>query len=124
MVEVARNFAQEEVLSPEYNFSRTIASRVRETGVPELTINAQEDDRFRDLASVTDLRLRSVLCIPINIREAVVGVLYVDNRLQQQAFHQRELELLTALGDHAHGRAVVHVRGSSNVQHASQPALA
>jgi transcriptional regulator with GAF, ATPase, and Fis domain len=109
MVEVARNFAQEEVLSPEYNFSRTIASRVRETGVPELTINAQEDDRFRDLASVTDLRLRSVLCIPINIREAVVGVLYVDNRLQQQAFHQRELELLTALGDHA-GVAIHNAR--------------
>lgn len=109
MVEVARNFAQEEVLSPEYKFSRTIASRVRGSGVPELTINAQEDDRFRDLASVTDLRLRSVLCIPIRIRAAVVGVLYVDNRLQQQAFHQRELELLTALGDHA-GVAIHNAR--------------
>ncbi|MEE2886067.1 MAG: sigma 54-interacting transcriptional regulator [Planctomycetota bacterium] len=109
MVEVARNFAEEEVLSPEYNFSRTIATRVRESGVPELTINAQEDARFRDLASVEDLRLRSVLCIPIRIRETLVGVLYVDNRLQQQAFHQRELELLTALGDHA-GVAISNAR--------------
>src|SRR5690606_2515355 len=47
-VEVARNFAQEEVLSPEFKISRTIASRVMATGVPELTTNAQEDDRFRD----------------------------------------------------------------------------
>ena len=108
-VEVARNFAQEEVLGPEYKFSRTIAQRVRESGVPELTINAQEDDRFRDLASVTDLRLRSVLCIPIRIHGEVGGVLYVDNRLQQQAFHQRELELLTTLGDHA-GIAIHNAR--------------
>ncbi len=108
-VEVARNFAQEEVLSPEYKFSRTIARRVMESGVPELTINAQEDDRFRDLASVTDLRLRSVLSIPIRVRAEVVGVLYVDNRLQQQAFHQRELELLTALGNSA-GIAIHNAR--------------
>ena len=108
-VEVARNFAQEAVLSPEFKFSRTIARRVMESGIPELTINAQEDDRFRDLASVADLRLRSVLSIPIRIRGDVVGVLYVDNRLQQQAFHQRELELLTTLGNHA-GIAIHNAR--------------
>ncbi len=108
-VEVARNFAQEEVLSPEFKISRTIAQRVLQSGVPELTINAQEDDRFRDLASVTDLRLRSVLCMPIRIRGEVVGVLYVDNRLQQQAFHQRERDLMSALADHA-GVAIHNAR--------------
>ena len=97
------------MLSPEYKFSRTIARRVMDSGVPELTINAQEDDRFRDLASVTDLRLRSVLSIPIRVRAEVVGVLYVDNRLQQQPFHQRELELLNTLGNHA-GIAIHNAR--------------
>jgi len=108
-VEVARNFAQEEVASPEFKISRTIAQRVLESGVPELTINAQEDERFRDLASVADLRLRSVLCMPIRIRGEVVGVLYVDNRLQQQAFHQRERDLMSALADHA-GVAIQNAR--------------
>ncbi|MHC4515235.1 MAG: sigma 54-interacting transcriptional regulator [Planctomycetota bacterium] len=108
-VEVARNFAQEEVLSPEFKISRTIAQRVLESGVPELTLNAQEDERFRDLASVADLRLRSVLCMPIRIRGEVVGVLYVDNRLQQQAFHQRERDLMSALADHA-GVAIHNAR--------------
>jgi transcriptional regulator with GAF, ATPase, and Fis domain len=100
-VEVARNFAQEEVNSPEFKISRTIAQRVRETGVPETATNAQEDARFRGLASVTDLRLRAVLCIPLRIRGKVDGVLYVDNRLQNQVFGERERELLIALGDHA-----------------------
>ncbi|MFM1874123.1 MAG: hypothetical protein RL398_3545, partial [Planctomycetota bacterium] len=104
-----RNFAQEEVLSPEFKISRTIANRVLATGVPELTTNAQEDDRFRDLRSVADLRLRSVLCIPIRTHGAVAGVLYVDNRLQQQVFQDREKTLLLSLADHA-GTAIANAR--------------
>ncbi|MBK8976410.1 MAG: sigma 54-interacting transcriptional regulator [Planctomycetes bacterium] len=100
-VEVARNFAQEEVNSPEFKISRTIAQRVRESGVPEMTTNAQEDARFRGLASVNDLRLRAVLCIPLRIRGRVEGVLYVDNRLQNQVFEEREKQLLLSLADHA-----------------------
>ncbi|MCU0863280.1 MAG: sigma 54-interacting transcriptional regulator [Planctomycetes bacterium] len=108
-VEVARNFAQEEVLSPEFKISRTIANRVMATGVPELTTNAQEDDRFRDLQSVADLRLRSVLCIPIRVQNEVGGVLYVDNRLQQQVFQEREKALMLSLADHA-GTAILTAR--------------
>jgi serine/threonine-protein kinase PknK len=108
-VEVARNFAQEEVLSPEFKISRTIANRVMATGVPELTTNAQEDDRFRDLQSVADLRLRSVLCIPIRIHGEIGGVLYVDNRLQQTVFQEREKALLLSLADHA-GTAILNAR--------------
>jgi transcriptional regulator with GAF, ATPase, and Fis domain len=108
-VEVARNFAQEEVLSPEFKISRTIANRVMASGVPELTTNAQEDDRFRDLQSVADLRLRSVLCIPIRVADEFAGVLYVDNRLQQQVFQEREKALLLSLADHA-GTAIHNAR--------------
>ncbi len=114
-VEVARNFAQEEVLSPEFKISRTIASRVMESGVPELTTNAQEDDRFRDLQSVADLRLRSVLCIPIRIENEVAGVIYVDNRLQQQVFQEREKTLLMSLSDHA-GTAITNARAMEQLR--------
>lgn len=114
-VEVARNFAQEEVLSPEFKISRTIASRVMSTGVAELTTNAQEDDRFRDLQSVADLRLRSVLCIPIRIKNEVGGVIYVDNRLQQQVFQEREKMLLMSLSDHA-ATAIVNARSMDQLR--------
>ncbi|MFK7742791.1 MAG: sigma 54-interacting transcriptional regulator [Planctomycetota bacterium] len=119
-VEVARNFAQEEVLSPEFKISRTIANRVLANGVAELTTNAQEDDRFRDLQSVADLRLRSVLCIPIKTRgpgggSDVAGVLYVDNRLQQQVFQEREKTLLMSLSDHA-GTAIVNARSMDELR--------
>ena len=113
-VEVARNFAKEEVLSPELNVSRTIARRVFESGIAELTTNAQADDRFRDLQSVTDLRLRSVLCIPIRIAGQVGGVLYVDNRLQQQVFHSREQTFLMSLADQA-GVAIHNARSMAQL---------
>ncbi|MBZ0150249.1 MAG: sigma 54-interacting transcriptional regulator [Planctomycetes bacterium] len=114
-VEVARNFAQEEVLSPEFKISRTIANRVLATGVAELTTNAQEDDRFRDLQSVADLRLRSVLCIPIRVQTEIGGVLYVDNRLQQQVFQEREKALLLSLADHA-GTAINNARAMEQLR--------
>ncbi|MEY4831501.1 MAG: hypothetical protein RLZZ562_3297 [Planctomycetota bacterium] len=117
-VEVARNFAQEEVLSPEHKVSRTIARRVLASGRTELTTNAQQDDRFRDLQSVADLRLRSVLCLPIRIQGKVGGVLYVDNRLQQQVFGEREKQLLTSLCDYA-GVAIQNARGRDELERRS-----
>ena len=108
-VEIARNFAQEEVHTPEFKISRTIAQRVMANGVAELTTNAQADDRFRGLASVEEMRLRSVVCIPLRIRGAVEGVLYVDNRLQDQVFLEREKSLLVSLADHA-GIAIHNAR--------------
>ncbi len=114
-VEVARNFAQEEVLAPEDKVSRTIARRVFETGVAELTTNAQEDDRFRGLQSVADLRLRSVLCLPIRIQGQLGGVLYVDNRLQMQVFGERERNLLVSLADQA-GTAIANARAMDQLR--------
>jgi transcriptional regulator with GAF, ATPase, and Fis domain len=114
-VEVARNFAQEEIGSPEFKMSRGLADRVLRSGLPELTTNAQQDDRFRDLQSVADLRLRSVLCIPIRVAGAVAGAIYVDNRLQQQVFQEREKALLLSLADHA-GTAIQTARFVAQLQ--------
>ena len=114
-VEVARNFAQEEVHTPEHKVSRTIARRVLESGKPERATNAQEDNRFRDLQSVADLRLRSILCVPIRIQGEVGGVLYVDNRLQQQVFRDREQLMIESLAGHA-GLAIHNKRTRDALQ--------
>jgi transcriptional regulator with GAF, ATPase, and Fis domain len=57
------------------------------------------------MASVEDLRLRSVMCLPLIAApergNAVEGVLYVDNRLQQAAFSEDDLELMKLLADQA-----------------------
>jgi phosphoserine phosphatase RsbU/P len=70
---------------------------VAEEGRPLLTSDAQSDDRLSMRHSVVNLRLRSILCVPLRFRDKQVGVLYVDNRLQTGLFTQADLELLTAV---------------------------
>jgi transcriptional regulator with GAF, ATPase, and Fis domain len=97
----SRNFAKEPVDSPEYTISRSIARRVLDAGEPVMAVNAVEDERFRDIQSISVLGLRSVLCLPFRMRDQVRGVLYIDNRLQKGVFSGQDLRMLEALADHA-----------------------
>jgi sigma-B regulation protein RsbU (phosphoserine phosphatase) len=59
--------------------------------------------------SVLILGLRSILCVPLRIKSEVLGVVYVDNRLQAGIFSHEHLELLTAIASSA-ARAVDNAR--------------
>lgn len=81
-------------------FSRSIAERVVATDVPVVTADAQVDPRFRTEASVHAMHLRSVVCLPIRSPEAVLGALYLDNRLSRGRFGESDLFVLRAFADH------------------------
>jgi transcriptional regulator with GAF, ATPase, and Fis domain len=100
-VKVARNINREEIDSPEFNISHSIAKQVIESGVPINLTNAQEDERFSRFHSVLDLHLRSVLCFPFKLKERVIGAMYVDNRFQRGIFSEKVLSVLSAFGDQA-----------------------
>jgi transcriptional regulator with PAS, ATPase and Fis domain len=97
----SRSFAKEPVDSPEYTISRSIARRVLDAEEAVVAVNAVEDERFRDIQSISVLGLRSVLCLPFRMRDRVRGVLYIDNRLQKGVFSAQDLRMLEALADHA-----------------------
>ncbi len=105
-VRVARSFEQADIPVPASRLSMGIAGRVLAEGRPILTVDAGRDERFRDMASVEDLRLRSVLSVPVMIENRVEGVLYLDNRLQEGAFSENELDLLELFG----GQAALAIR--------------
>jgi len=46
---------------------------------------------------VVILGLRSILCVPLQLKGNTLGVIYVDNRLQVGVFTPADLELLTAI---------------------------
>ena len=82
--------------------SRTILHEVLETGRPLLADNAYKDPRFlQSSATIAQLALRSVLCVPVRHKDQVVGAVYVDNRLRAGVFTQREADLLTAFANQA-----------------------
>ncbi len=80
-------------------FSRAIAERVVTSGVPVVTANALEDERFRGQKSVHAMRLRSVLCVPVVSPEQTLGALYLDNRLERSRFGDEDLQILVAFAD-------------------------
>jgi sigma-B regulation protein RsbU (phosphoserine phosphatase) len=105
----ARGMDARTVEASEMKVSRGIVERVAESGQPLLTSNAQVDERLDMRASVKLYGLRSVLCVPILLREQVLGVVYVDNRLQNGIFSQDDLELLQSLASSA-GIAIENAR--------------
>lgn len=97
----ARGMDQKTIDDPQFQVSRSVVERVASEGQPVLTSDAQIDDRFSMRQSVLILGLRSILCVPLNIKDQVLGVVYVDNRLQAGIFIDDHLELLTAIASSA-----------------------
>jgi len=91
-VRVARSFDRSDIAVPATRISMGIARRVLESGRPLLSVDAGRDERFNGMASVEELRLRSVLCFPITVDGRNEGVLYVDNRMQRGAFREDDME--------------------------------
>lgn len=98
---IGRKIGREAIEDGEFNISRSIVEEVIETGSPIVTTNAQNDSRFRSLESVMSYALRSILCVPLLHRDQVNGVVYVDNRIRQVLFGERELQLLVAFANQA-----------------------
>ena len=92
-VHVARNFNQEDIPVPRTRVSMGIIGKVIQEGRALLTVDAGQDERLTNMASVEELRLRSVLCVPIPGEVSVRGLIYLDNRMQMGAFENRDLEL-------------------------------
>ncbi|MBI3096666.1 MAG: sigma 54-interacting transcriptional regulator [Planctomycetes bacterium] len=99
--EVARNLDRERIKEPDLKVSHSIAERVLSTGTAVLSDSAREDREFSKYASVADLNLASVLCVPLRLREKTIGALYLDNRFRKAAFSPREQALAEALSDQA-----------------------
>jgi serine/threonine-protein kinase PknK len=85
-------------------FSRSIAEEVLKTGEPVIAKSALDDVRLRQAASVHQLMIQSVACIPIrgvSVRQEAIGALYLETRLKHGHLFQKELPMLLAFADQA-----------------------
>jgi adenylate cyclase len=98
---VARNWEMESINSSEKNVSRTIVQRVIDTGESVVTTNAQEDQRFVGQESIVAFNLRSILCVPLKVKNELIGVIYADNRIRAGIFADAEKDLLEAFANQA-----------------------
>jgi len=98
---VARNMDKEEVQRPSFKISHSIVERVRRTGKAILTNDAQAEEELSAFQSVSDLRLKSILCVPFRIRNEVIGTLYLDHRFEKGTFTDQDLQILEMFSDQA-----------------------
>lgn len=93
------------------NISRTILDYVVEHNEGVLTSNAKEDERWDTGQSILQLGVREAICVPMQGRYEVVGVIYIDTsitpqRIIQQGgtankFNEEHLKLMIAIAHQA-----------------------
>lgn len=88
-----------EISTPE--ISRQILDRVLTQGQPVTTANALEDPDFDTSPSIHALNIRSVMCVPLTAHDDVIGALYLDNRLERNAFTETDLNFLHLFANQA-----------------------
>lgn len=101
LFKAARAIDQQTIDDPAFQVSRGVVERVLDEGEPQLTSDAQSDSWLLSRESVVGLHLRSILCVPIRLRDKAIGAIYVDNRLQAGIFNRDHLSLISAIADHA-----------------------
>ncbi len=100
-IRIGRNWEMESINATEMNVSRTVVQRVIDTGEAILTTNAQEDKRFVGKESIVAFNLRSILCVPLKVKNELIGVIYADNRIRTGIFAESERDLLAAFANQA-----------------------
>ena len=99
LIRTARNWEQESINSKESSTSRTIITRVIESGESILTTDAQEDPRFGAQESIIAHNMRSILCVPLKVKNDLIGVIYADNRIRSGIFTEASRNVLSTFAN-------------------------
>lgn len=74
--------------------STAILERLRTTGEEQYFADAREQASSREVASVRQMQLRTVFCVPVPGMERPRGALYVENRSDDDAFDQEVKDIV------------------------------
>src|SRR5207237_8105495 len=92
----ARNCRRENVADAVERLSDTIVRRVLETRQPLCIEDALHDSQFNASESVVNLKLASVMCLPLVMRGELLGAIYVGNDKLTHLFTDRALDVATS----------------------------
>jgi Nif-specific regulatory protein len=88
---VARNLEKEDILG-EMTISRSTMDDVLNSGQPLMINRAPEETTDRE--SVIDFHITSIISAPLIVKDKVMGIVYIDNRLGDRAFDKSDLDFL------------------------------
>lgn len=77
--------------------SGSVVRQVLDEGRSLSILDTMEDARFATQASIMDLQLRSIMCVPLRAGKETRGVLYVSSQSVNRTFGPHDLEVLEAM---------------------------
>ncbi|MEZ4669360.1 MAG: adenylate/guanylate cyclase domain-containing protein [Anaerolineae bacterium] len=98
---VRRGIDREQMGSSDLVVSSSVVNQVASSGEGIITENASQDERLKGHQSVIGFQLRSILAVPLKVREEVIGVVYCDNRIIDGLFKASDLNLINAFASQA-----------------------
>ena len=98
-IPAARNVDRVDVGPDLEQVSDSVIARVLKERRPLIVSDALNDTILGQSRSVMDLKLSSVMCVPLMAREQLIGVLYVGNEGLERLFVEQDLELLKKFGN-------------------------
>lgn len=100
-VKVARNLERQPVDAPEELFSDEIIRETITNRSAQIISDACNDTRYQNSLSVINLKLSSVMCVPLLYRSEMLGLIYVGNDDVVDLFVEEQLEVLTIFASQA-----------------------
>jgi sigma-B regulation protein RsbU (phosphoserine phosphatase) len=98
--------------------STTVRDKVLTEKTSVLVGDVDESEAFRNQQSIALQQVRSMMAVPLQAEERVIGLIYVDSRSFVRSFDANDLNLLTVLGNVAAIR-IEHER-LSEIEHAER----
>jgi class 3 adenylate cyclase len=99
---VARGSASEALRSATVALGQGIAGSVAQTGQPVLIPDAYKDPRFDpSYDKRSGFHTRSILTVPLKVKDEVTGVVQVINKIAQEAFDEHDLRLFLSFASQA-----------------------
>jgi transcriptional regulator with GAF, ATPase, and Fis domain len=91
--------AWDRILGPGHpvRVSRTIAKRVLRDRTGMVVSDVSTDKELRVVPTLADLRVRSLLCVPLLVSTKALGAIYLDSRSPSEKFDENHLQVMTAV---------------------------
>jgi len=100
-VRLARGEKKDHIKRITLKVGESIAGYVVQTGKPMVIQDVSKEERFSDkFDKITGFATRSVLCVPLMLRNAPVGAIEVINKKSGELFNRADLELLYTVAQH------------------------
>ncbi|MCP4706843.1 MAG: GAF domain-containing protein [candidate division Zixibacteria bacterium] len=97
----AYDINENNAMDHDIKISSSIANQVAANGQSVYISDAQSDKKYALLNEVTDLNLHSIMCVPLKIKNNIIGVIYLDNSTPSPPFLKPDLLLIELLGQQA-----------------------